>query len=176
MSKVPPPPLSLLPKKEKGEEEEEEDSDAESTPSNDNDGARYFTRSVATQTSPRRVSSSDLAPVTTTKASEGKVSAGSLAQNHTRALLSIHANLSDLLPPPPAPNGSPLGASISELQSYLEKLPQERQTALGVRKAVRRKAGAMVVEDAVADLKAEIRGVKGVLMSARNFPSGVMAR
>ncbi len=30
--------------------------------------------------------------------------------------------------------------------------------------------------DAVANVKAEIRAVKGVLLSARNFPSGVAAR
>ena len=56
---------------------------------------------------------------------------------------------------------NPLGTSVSELQSYLAKLPH---------------AGQQQGTDAVAEVKAEIRGVKGVLLSARNFPSGVAAR
>ena len=172
------PPLSSKEEMKEEEEEEAEDSDAESTVSTN--GARFFRRSAGTQTSPRRLSRSDPTPIAA-EADErgggggaGGGGGGSPAQEHTSALLSIHSRLSDLLPPT-GPNGeptNPLGDSISELRAYLEKLPHENFTARSVRKVWRR--GQMV--DAVADLKAEIRGVKGVLLSARNFPSAVAAR
>lgn len=137
----------------------EDDSDKDSLSS---DGARFFNRSAGTQTSPhlsRSNSSTSSDPDETL----------SPAQDHTSALLGIHSKLSDLLPADDKPT-NPLGESISELRSYLEKLPQANSLHLGGKA---RKLGEI---DAVANVKAEIRGVKGVLLSARNFPSGVAAR
>lgn len=137
----------------------EDDSDSDSTTS---DGARFFNRSAGTQTSPRlsrTISSASSEP------DEGP----SPTRNHTSALSGIHSKLSDLLPT----NGestNPLGDSISELRAYLEKLPYANPTHSGGRPGKRGEI------DAVASVKAEIRGVKGVLLSARNFPSGVAAR
>ena len=137
----------------------EEDSDTESMSS---EGARFFNRSAGTQTSPRLSRSSS-----STSSEQGE--AISSTQYHTSALLDIHSKLSDLVPM----HGEamhPLGDSISGLRAYLDTLPRESSVHLGG------KAGKRVNVDAVANLKAEIRSVKGVLLSARNFPSGIAAR
>ena len=83
--------------------------------------------------------------------------------------MDIHSKLSDLVPMH-RESTDPLGDSISGLRAYLDTLPRESSVHLG------EKAGKRVKVDAVANLKAEIRSVKGVLLSARNFPSGVAAR
>ena len=93
----------------------------------------------------------------------------SKAQDHAETLLRIHDRLCDLLPPEGEPT-NPLGDSVRELRAYLGKLPLANSLHVGG------KAGRRGENDAVANVKAEIRGVKGVLLSARNFPSGVAAR
>ncbi|CAF9935800.1 MAG: hypothetical protein ALECFALPRED_006558 [Alectoria fallacina] len=140
---------------------EEGDSDTDSTSSSD--GAPFFSRSAGTQTSPPHLSRSN------SSASSDPDEALSPAQDHTSALLGIHSKLSDLLPTDGEP-ANPLGDSIKELRAYLQKLPHANSTNIGG------KAGKKGEIDAVASVKAEIRGVKGVLLSARNFPSGVAAR
>ncbi|KAM0801510.1 peroxisomal membrane anchor protein conserved region-domain-containing protein [Usnea florida] len=147
VSKVPEPPLK------------EEDSDTESM---SEDGARFFNRSAGTQTSPHRSRSSS-------SASSEAEEAISSTQYNTSALVEMHRKLSDLVPVHGEPS-DPLGDSISGLRAYLDKLPRENSVHVGG------KAGTRGKVDAVANLKAEIRSVKGVLLSARNFPSGVVAR
>ena len=152
VSKIPGlPPLRI--------KEEEEDSDTESMSS---DGARFFNRSAGTQTSPLRSRSSS-----STSSEAGETI--SSTQNHTSALLEIHSKLSNLVPVH-GESTDPLSDSISGLRAYLDKLPRESSVHVGG------KAGGRGKVDAVANLKAEIRSVKGVLLSARNFPSGVAAR
>lgn len=137
----------------------EEYSDTDSVSS---DGARFFNRSAGTQTSPHLSRSNS-------STSSDPDEALSPTQDHTSALLGIHSKLADLLPKDGEPI-NPLGDSINELRAYLEKLPHANSLYLGGKA---RKKGEL---DAVASVKAEIRGVKGVLLSARNFPSGVAAR
>lgn len=154
VSKV--PEKARLP--EKGEDEDE-DSDTEPMSP---DGALFFRRSAGTQTSPRLSRST----------SSVSVEAGEVispAQGHTSALLGIHGKLSDLLPKDGEPR-NPLRDSIYELRAYLQKLPHANSLHLAG------KAGKKGEIEAVANVKAEIRGVKGMLLSARNFPSGVAAR
>lgn len=146
-----------------------DDSDTESITSSsddDDDGARFFNRSAGTQTSPR-LSRSNLSSPPSSSADPDE--ALSPVRDHTSALLGMQKKLSDLLP---ADKGSttPLGESIDELRAYLETLPYTKSIRLGG------KAGKQRELDAVANVKADIRGVKGVLLSARNFPSGVTAR
>lgn len=140
-------------------EERDEDSDTESVRS---DGARFFRRSAGTQTSPRLSRSNSAVSV-----EAGEVI--SPAQGHTSALLGIKSKLSDLLPVDGEPR-NPLRDSIYELRAYLQKLPHANSLHLAG------KAGRKGEMEAVANVKAEIMGVKGVLLSARNFPSGVAAR
>lgn len=152
------------------EEVEEEDSDTDST--TPDDGARFFNRSAGTQTSPRRLSRSNSMTTSSSSSASEPDEAQSPTQDHTSALLGIHSKLSDLLLPTDdgAPK-DPLGDSIRELRAYLDKLPYANSTHAGGKAG--KKGAAM---DAVANVKAEIRAVKGVLLSARNFPSGVAAR
>lgn len=136
--------------------------DGSDTDSVGSDGARFFNRSAGTQTSPRLSRSNS----STSSDSDAPLSP---TQDHASALLGIHGKLSDLLPTDGA-SSNPLGDSISELRAYLEKLPHASSTHSGG------KSGEQGGLDAVANVKAEIRSVKGVLLSARNFPSGVAAR
>ena len=138
-------------------EDDEPDTDSISS-----DGAHFFNRSAGTQTSPRLSRSNSSG---STEPDESL----SPTQYHASALLEIHSKLLDLLPANGEP-ANPLGDSVSELRAYLEKLPHANSIHIGG------KAGKKAEIDAVASVKAEIRGVKGVLLSARNFPSGVPAR
>ena len=146
--------------------EEEEEGDGSDTDSVSSDGARFFRRSAGTQTSPR-LSRSDSS---STSSGSDKAPPLSPAEDHAAALLRIQGRLSQLLPTANSASSNPLGDSVSELRAYLEKLPHAGSTHLGG------KTGGRGEIDAVANVKAEIRGVKGVLLSARNFPSGVAAR
>ena len=138
------------------------DEDVADTDSVSSDGARFFSRSAGTQTSPRRSRS----PSSASSELEEPLSP---TQNQTNALLEIHGKLSDFLPTEGGPK-NPIGDSLEELRTYLDKLPYENSIYPG------RRAGRKGEVDAVANVKAAIRGVKGVLLSARNFPSGVAAR
>ena len=68
--------------------------------------------------------------------------------------------------------GKPTKAGVEELRQYLDRL------ALGGRAsgALGREVGGKGQEDEVAKVRAEIRSVKGMLLSARSFPGGVMGR
>ncbi len=162
-------PEKTPPRSQEEVEEEEEGSDTDST--TPDDGARFFNRSAGTQTSPRRLSRSN--SMTSFPSSDNEPDeALSPTQDHTSALLGIHSKLSDLLPTDDGTPKDPLGDSIRELRAYLEKLPYANSTHAGGKAGGKKGAGT----DAVASVKAEIRAVKGVLLSARNFPSGVAAR
>ena len=144
---------------------------AESIGSNDdddNDGARFFNRSAGTQTSPRlsRLNSPSSSSSSSLDTDERVFPP---VEDHMSGLLGLRDQLSDLLPTD-AEVTNALGDSVGELRAYLEKLPYANSIHLGGKTG---KNGEM---DAVANVKAEIRGVKGVLLSARNFPSGVAAR
>lgn len=141
------------------------DTESITSSSEDDDGARFFNRSAGTQTSPRLSPRSG----SSSSSSADPIEALSPVQDHTSALLGMQNKLSDLLPTGEE-STNPLGESIDELQAYLEKLPYANSIRLGG------KTGKKWEQDAVANVKAEIRGVKGVLLSARNFPSGVAAR
>ena len=146
----------------------DDDSDATeviSSDDDDDDGARFFNRSAGTQTSPR-LSRSDSSSSSSLDTDERVFPP---VENHMSGLLGLHDQLSDLLPAD-AESANALGDSISELRAYLEKMPYASSIHSGG------SAGKNWEMDAVANVKAEIRGVKGVLLSARNFPSGVAGR
>ena len=128
----------------------------------DSDPAHFFSRSTATQTSPglsratSPVSSEHLAPT-------------SMATAHDTTLSTIRNLLSDLRPTDNA-KPSPVKKSVDDLRTYLDGLAYGNAIH-PLWKPVDR--GKM---DEVAKVKAEIRNVKGVLLSARNFPSGVAVK
>lgn len=125
------------------------------------DPARFFNRSAGTQTSPRLSRSTSCASSVSTASSSAFVSDES-------RLSSLQTMLSDLLPAN-ATAPDPVTERVEELRSYLGRV---RYGNLGEDGKGSRKGDA----EGVAKLKAEIRGVKGVLLSARNFPSRVGTR
>lgn len=131
-------------------------SDVESVSS---DPARFFNRSAATQTSPHLSRS-------TSSASSDTSQPIPPAQSQENTINEIHKQLADFAD---ADATSSIKSSISELQQYLEGLPQENSTQ-------NRKMWEKPKSDEYTRLKAEIRGVKGVLLSARNFPSSAAVR
>ena len=135
----------------------EQESDNESI---DSDPSRFFNRSAGTQTSPR-VSRSR----SSTQSDSSTPNAGS--QSHESASLAIHSRLSDLQS---AETANPVQESINDLKKFLDDLPQSSA------KQDTGKLWEKSKPDGYGKLKAEIRGVKGVLLSARNFPSSVPVR
>lgn len=126
------------------------------------DPAELFHRSAATQTSPHLSRStsfisskaSDPSPLTT--------------DQHLR-LQTLHASLSDLLTSNDAQMDSSqrVKGHVNDLQNYLDSLAYGNlMTPTGL-------PGDSWKEDEISKVKAEIRSVKGVLLSARNFPSSV---
>lgn len=131
--------------------------------STDSDPAELFLRSAATQTTPplhpRSISSiSSQAPGTTPP----------ITDQHLR-LQTLLAHLSDLLTSNDAQmvSSQRVKGHVNDLQNYLDSL------AYGNLMAPTGLPGDSWKEDEISKVKAEIRSVKGVLLSARNFPSSV---
>ena len=136
---------------------EEDKSDVESI---DSDPSRFFSRSAATQTSPdcsHSLSSTSSEDLTATEPNK----------NHINNVLAIHSKLTDLKP---KEDTSPVKDSIHDLRKFLDNLPDTNATSQNG------KLWEKTTSDECGRLKAEIRGVKGVLLSARNFPSSVSVR
>lgn len=119
------------------------------------DPARFFTRSAATQTSPGLSGSSSLA------SSEPLGHGSSPVQLQEAALSDIHDRLDDLRAEDPEA-ANPVKDSLDELRTYLEGLAYNRNQTRD-----------MWNQDPITKVKAEITSMKGLLLSARNFPSGV---
>lgn len=126
------------------------------------DPAEFFHRSAATQTSPRlsRSMSSISSPATgpTPPTTDQRL-----------RLQTLHTHLSDLLISNDAQMDSwqRVKGHVNDLQNYLDSLAYGNlMTPTGL-------PGDSWKEDEISKLKAEIRSVKGVLLSARNFPSSV---
>ena len=125
--------------------------------SEESDPARFFTRSAATQTSPDLSGSSSLA-------SDPLVPGSSPIQLQVAALSDIHDRLDDLRAEDPEA-ADPLKNKLDDLRTYLEGLAYNRNQTRD-----------MWNQDPITKVKAEITSMKGLLLSARNFPSGVSLR
>ena len=142
--------------------------DTSETSSITSDPTELFHRDIATQTSlPQSPMSSDSSsPPEPTPKSE-------LASQTTRLQI-IHSHLSEFLSTANTLIASDEGVkdNISELQTYLDGLAYGSSTYVngyaGIGGGTSREK-----DDEIAKVKAEIRGVKGVLLSARTFPGGV---
>ena len=122
----------------------------------DEDGARFFSRTVATQTSPQLSQSPSHSSITSAEPPSTPASQAS-------QLLDIQTKLQNVKASDESDKS--LKAGLDELQSYLDGLPDADHPPLA--RAMTRS----VTNDSVSKMKAEIRGVKGVLLSARNFPT-----
>lgn len=127
--------------------------------SNTSDAARFYNRSAATQTSPRLSRS-------TSSTSMEDLEAASACQTQENTVTEIFKGLKDIQP---TDAKSPINTSIRDLRQYLDELPRMNTSQNG-------KLWEKSKPDEYAKLKAEIRGVKGVLLSARNFPSSAVVR
>ena len=134
-------------------------SDAESITS---DGARFFSRTTGTQTSPQRSRS-----LSTSSTSSSAEAIGPAISQSSR-LFELQKSLQAIRPKDSA-NDS-IKQSVDGLKQYLDGLPYRSSTQI---------AGMLDddnSEDSAARMKAEIRKIKGVLLSARNFPSSMSVR
>lgn len=161
-------------------DEVRDDQNPPSETSSDSDPTELFHVDVGTQTSPfiSRPSSPTRDSVTSTGDTLAK-----LTKQEAR-LKDLHHHLSDIMQ---AGSGvgeadTVLADSIEALTSYLDDLIYNSPyyhgsnhaygtllATTGTRTAARNNA---TRDDVVAQVKAEIRGIKGVLLSARNFPAG----
>ena len=136
-----------------------EESDADSTIS---DGAHFFSRTAGTQTTPRLSRSQSISSCSSA------VLPPSLAITQSSKLADLRASL-DEIKPSDGVNES-IKQSVGELTEYLRSLASRRSPQLSGTPVNNHK------EDSTTKMKSEIRGLKGVLLSARNFPSSAGSR
>ncbi|KAL2872788.1 peroxisomal membrane protein PEX14 [Aspergillus lucknowensis] len=162
-------------------------SDEEDTESITSDPTELFHRDIGTQTS------QDLAnppPSTSTDTQEQPAPStpATVVTTHQERLESIGSHLRDLADTQSQSSTlyDTTRSRISDLQRYLDNLtyskssfPYSATTGYGMYSTpgLDPGSGAMTgvgksEEDAISSFRAEIRGVKGALLSARNFPSG----
>ncbi len=123
--------------------------------STNSDAAEFFRRSTGTQTTPGLPRS----PPSTTSQTPGSISP--LVEQHIR-LQWLHVKLSDMMiSTENRPRENDVKFHVDNLQNYLNSMAYDNSI---------RNADLAVEKDQIAKVKAEIRSVKGVLLSARNFP------
>ncbi|KAK2758298.1 hypothetical protein FQN54_004144 [Arachnomyces sp. PD_36] len=195
VSTIPPPPTRGG--KRSGAEEgdgDEESSDSDETDSAASDPTELFHRDIATQTTSSDFSSSTTTPTLTDTATKDP---HETITSHTKRLQTISSHLSEFLTieneaSKNTTSGSNFQGRLSELQTYLTSLTYSSPSYLnsslygvyggdaGLGNVGSGKPGdggratgmARAEEDAITAFKADIRGVKGALLSARNFPAG----
>jgi ribosomal protein S15P/S13E len=174
-------PANIIPKPTS--EEEDDDEETESITS---DPTELFHRDVATQTSPDLLSDSPPSSEETNADSES--SAIKAIDTHTERLSTLTSHLKEFVTDHTSSRKVDDSArdKISDLQSYLDGLTYSSTNNYLGNNAMyniygssggdmgRNRSGSTnsKEQDAVTTFKAEIRGVKGALLSARNFPAG----
>ncbi|KAL9632833.1 MAG: hypothetical protein Q9164_005066 [Protoblastenia rupestris] len=136
-----------------------DDSDAESTSL---DGAHFFSRTAGTQTSPHLSRSASISSAFSTNAPIN------LAASHSSKLAALHTSLKEIRPSDSTEDL--IKHSVDGLREYLEGLPYRRSTQIAGFSTDRNS------DSSTARMKAEIRGMKGALLSARNFPPSLGSR
>lgn len=145
-------PPSISPSKSLLREEDDDDGD-----SSNSEPTEWFQRSAATQTSP-------LLSRSTSSITAEKATSESLIQKQQLRLQMLHDSLSDVL----HDHKYRLDTSSRVSKQYVDNLQKYlSDMAYGTTFAP---AELPVGGDSVSRMKAEIRSVKGVLLSARNFP------
>ena len=126
----------------------------------DEEVTQFFHRSIATQTSP------DISRISSSSSSPAPQMTPSPTDIQNTQLQKLHSQLSSLVPSTGQDNT--LESRLTDLQTYLGGMAYGGNLQFG-------KVGGEE-KDEISKVKAEIRGVKGVLLSARNFPSGIATR
>ncbi|KAI4252069.1 MAG: hypothetical protein LQ352_004492 [Teloschistes flavicans] len=143
-----------------GAAKQDDDDENNDTSGTSEDIAPLFNRTIGTQTSPPHSPSSFISSSTTSPAPKQQDTLFS----QQSSLHSLHTALASLLPPTDATKlikqQDSTSSALTDLNQYLETLRYSRFYKPEPK------------DDAIAKFRAEIRGVKGVLLSARNFPAG----
>ena len=126
------------------------------------DPARFFSRTIATQTSPN-LSRSSSSMSLSEKSSPSAIAA------HASQILKLHELLSHMKDED-GEVPDPVRDNVQGLREYLQNLPSWGRTG-----STRAKVAANR-DDSIAKVKAEIKSVKGTLLSARNFPASISSR
>ncbi|KAL8689363.1 MAG: hypothetical protein Q9218_004955 [Villophora microphyllina] len=123
------------------------------------DMAPLFNRTVGTQTSP--LHSHSLSSSTSSSIASSPSPQQDTTTAQQSSLRSLHTTLSSLLPHQDTkPNQTDAISALVELKQYLDTLTYSHLYRSESK------------DDAIAKFRAEIRGVKGMLLSARSFPAG----
>jgi hypothetical protein len=175
VSKIPPSSLQSHP--------HATNTDAEDAESITSDPTELFHRDMATQTTPTMTRSPS--PSSASSSQSQELPKKDITISHTQRLNVIHLHLSEFVAGEDAAVTSMEENKevMSELQSYLDTLiygSVNSGYSNGMYGSLYSGGGydggsgqgKEAEDDAVAQFKAEIRGVKGALLSARNFPSG----
>jgi len=172
VSRVPP-----LPTHQSHSKPETDDTDAESITS---DPTELFHRDIATQTSPDHSRSSSA--TNTTNSTTDETTPEKTLTSHTKRLAIISSHLSEFLNQEneSVESDGIVKDRVAELQSYLDTLTYNNAgpssymnySGFGPDDVKDARDGE---DDAITKFKQEIRGVKGALLSARNFPGSAAA-
>ncbi|KAI4203268.1 MAG: hypothetical protein LQ350_001965, partial [Teloschistes chrysophthalmus] len=153
--------VSVIPSGSGAVKQGDDDQDNNTSETPEEDMAPLFNRTIGTQTSPTHSPSSSMSSSITAPAPNQH----NALSSHQSSLRSLHTALTSLLPPKENAAKSDkqhdsASSALTELNQYLDSLRYSRFYK------------AEPKDDAIAKFRAEIRGVKGVLLSARNFPAG----
>jgi len=157
---------------------------SEEDSSEDEDPTELFHRDIGTQTSPRPLSHHTSSSSSTTSSHSSAPTSkdtSAILTSHTTRLKIIHSHLSEFVTDNTTliESDETLKSHIADLQTYLDGLAYSspsyvNSSAYGTYTGVGGSSGGTYTgEDEIASVKAEIRAVKGVLLSARNFPGSV---
>ncbi|OKL61145.1 hypothetical protein UA08_03170 [Talaromyces atroroseus] len=164
-------------------EEKEEPDETESITS---DPTEVFHRDIATQTSPDLLNNSNIALPTISSGEEKNPESSdphkAAIDSHTQSLTQITSHLREFVSNHAASGeiDNSMRDQVASLQTYLDGLnyssynPYLASNTMysNIYSSSSGYAGRAKEEDAISTFRAEIRGVKGALLSARNFPSG----
>ncbi len=154
-------PQDLLPASEQYKDEPDEDSDS--------DPSELFHRDVGVQTS-IPASPADSRPTSPNPPFT------SILDQQTRRLSVINSHITELLEDSTSEghHSEEVTTTINVLREYLDSLMYTPSSFVGYAGAYGGSSDTKSGEenDEIANLKAQIRGVKGILLSARSFPGG----
>lgn len=171
-----------------GHSDDDDDDDEEAVDdsdiSSDSDPAELFHVDVATQTTPGVSRSGSISQLVSPQDTLASKSSTISAQEST--LQDMHNKIASLklVNEARGPSERALSHTAQDLISYLTSLKNDaaasrRNHALyggaylfGASGSVRKDQTAAGSDDAVEGMRGEIRGIKGILLSARNFPAG----
>jgi hypothetical protein len=177
VSKIPPFPSKQAGAKSSSDAGEDVAQDAESITS---DPTELFHRDIATQTTPNldRGANRNSYFGQRDEDEEKKADPTKAVTNHLKRLEVLTSHLREFVEDEKKGKVSDdaIRDRLSELQTYLDSLTYMNNPVYNIYGAADSTRGDTRArtneEDAISSFKAEIRGVKGALLSARNFPSG----